>query len=47
MDVDEAGFTPYGTPFGTPLKDGQQEAESRTPINPEEVVKKLQFQGQF
>jgi len=42
--MDELDFTPYGTPFGTPMKQQQQEAaDVRTPLNTEEVVKKLDF----
>lgn len=44
MEMDELDFTPYGTPFGTPMKQQQQEAaDARTPLNTEEVVKKLDF----
>lgn len=44
MDMDELDFTPYGTPFGTPMKQQQQgAADTRTPLNTEEVVKKLDF----
>ncbi len=43
MDAEEAGFTPYGTPFGTPMKE-EGDGETRTPLNPEEVVKRLRFQ---
>ncbi len=42
MDTEEAGFTPYGTPFGTPMKD-EEMTETRTPLSQEEVVKKLRF----
>lgn len=44
MDLSEWDFTPYGTPYSTPMKNQQQEKEeTRTPLNSEEVVKKLKF----
>ena len=44
MDLSELDFTPYGTPYSTPMKNQQQEEEeTRTPLNSEEVVKKLKF----
>ena len=44
MDLNEWDFTPYGTPYSTPVKNQQQEEEeTRTPLNSEEVVKKLKF----
>ena len=45
VDLNEWDFTPYGTPYSTPMKNQQQEeeGETRTPLNSEEVVKKLKF----
>lgn len=44
MDLSEWDFTPYGTPYNTPMKNQpQEEEETRTPLNSEEVVKKLKF----
>ena len=44
MDLNEWDFTPYGTPYTTPVKNKQEEEEeTRTPLNSEEVVKKLKF----
>ena len=44
VDLSEWDFTPYGTPYSTPMKNQhQEEEETRTPLNSEEVVKKLKF----
>lgn len=44
VDLNEWDFTPYGTPYSTPMKNQQQEEEeTHTPLNSEEVVKKLKF----
>ena len=43
IEIEEAGFTPYGTPFGTPMKADENREELRTPMNPEDVVKRLSF----
>lgn len=45
LEIDD--FTPYGTPFSTPMKPqgsgGSHHSVTRTPPTSEDVVKKLQF----
>ena len=43
-DIDETEFipTPYGTPFGTPVKTEDIPKTSHSPIN-EDIIKKLRF----